>query len=279
MLAHDVTSRSGTQEAALMFVQRRLCSAILACAITITLAAGPGLAVQAQTGGPCDDLASQIDATNGDLEQLENESLPLLMQAQQLAAIAPADTQVVAAEGLSPLLTPETAGLYGAAAAAVGARIDAWRSANDSAAADAYWRDLAGNASDWYSGLVSITAPIQAFVPSLSGLTSTLLDLQLLATRAQADLALVDSLSQSLQQCQDANPPAPPPPPPSAGGGDDQALCSVGGQPGFSNSQCFGLELDAATAVWAACLDAYFAAEREAFRTGGDLPANTCDGR
>ncbi|HEY0584309.1 MAG TPA: hypothetical protein VGE94_19145, partial [Chloroflexota bacterium] len=69
-----------------------------------------------------------------------------------------------------------------------------------------------------------------------------------------------------------------PPPPPSAGGGDGQALCSVGGQAGFSNSQCFGLELDAATAVWAACLDAYFAAEREAFRTGGDLPANTCDG-
>jgi hypothetical protein len=54
-------------------------------------------------------------------------------------------------------------------------------------------------------------------------------------------------------------------------------LCDVGGQSGASRSDCFSLETDAAYKVWAACTEQYFAAEQEAFRTGGDLPTNTCD--
>jgi hypothetical protein len=241
-------------------------------AAQLVTAAAP--AAHAQSGSPCDDLRQQIDAINQDLDQLKNDSLPLLFEAQQLAAVAPSETQVIASEGVSPLLTPETAGLYGAAAATVGAEVGSWQAVNGTAASAAYVRDLAITAFNWYSTFIGLTAPVQGFVPSLSGLASTLANLQLLGTKAQADLGQRDAFSQALQDCT-ARGGGP------AGGGDPAvggAVCSVGGQDGFSNSQCFGLALDAATAVWTACTEAYFAAEREVFRTGGDLPINTCDG-
>jgi hypothetical protein len=102
-------------------------------------------------------------------------------------------------------------------------------------------------------------------------LQTALTQLDGVAANVLADGAILDSLSSQLQDCQQANPP---PPPPASG---DGGLCQVGDATGASNSECFTLELDAALAVWTTCTEAYFAAEDEVFRTGGDLPINTCD--
>ena len=87
-----------------------------------------------------------------------------------------------------------------------------------------------------------------------------------------ADGAILDSLSAQLQDCQRQNPP-----PPEPGQGGSGGVCQVGEATGASNSECFTLELDAALAIWTTCTEAYFAAEDEVYRTGGDLPINTCD--
>ncbi|GAC1323096.1 MAG: hypothetical protein NVSMB2_20630 [Chloroflexota bacterium] len=255
--------------------------ALVAIWLMVSSAVAPvGLARQS---GACDDLSAQIDTTRNDLDHLKNQSLPLLAQAQQLAAIAPGDTAQMAVAGVSPILTPETAGTYAVMAALIGARVGVWQSAHQDAPGQAYWANLGSNAFDWYTTFVATTAPAQPFVPTLAALNAVLSDLQQLGAEAQADDGLLGSLEHALNDCEASDDPQPmpsPPPATSGGGGNGiaEALCSVGGTTGHSNTDCFGLEMDAALAVWTACTEAYFAAESEAFRTGGDAPANNCDG-
>ena len=229
---------------------------------------------QDQSGGSCDDLAQQIAAEARDLDQLQADALPWLISAGQFGALAPSDLSVAALQGL-PGLTPGLAQSSGAIAAELGALIDAWRSSHATSASASYWHELSDSLGAWDSRF-SPLIPFQGSVASLVGLSTALGQLDQLAARAQADLALEDSLNSALQDCQ-----AQTPPPDTAGnpaGGDTgQVLCEVGGQAGHSNSECFRLELDAAFATWEACTEAYFAAERQAFQTGGDPPTNTCD--
>ena len=236
----------------------------------------PAGLVHAQADTGCDQLAQQLDSTNQDLDQLKDTSTAWLQQAAQAGAVAAAEMIAAAQQGL-PGLDPHSAASFGAIAAQVGAAIDSWRLGNSGADAASYWRDLSNALSTWHTLFAPLT-PFQAGVASLTSLSTALGELDQLAARAAGDLALSDSLNTALQDCQSSD---------TSGGsasiGSDsadgpQALCSVGGTPGYSNSQCFSLELNAAYAVWQACTEAYFAAEDAAFANGGDLPVNNCDG-
>jgi hypothetical protein len=248
---------------------------LLSAAMVTALMLGPRMSVAAQDQSACDDLSQQIANANSDLDQLQADAQPWLMSVSQFAAVAPNDLALAGAQGNVPGLGPDLAGSYGAIAAQLGAQVNAWRVANEGRSSDGYWRDLAANSRGW-DGTFAVVLPVQPFVPSLGGMSASLQELDQLAAKAAGDLGLSDSLSNSLQQCEASNPP--PSGPMGGAPGDPSALCAVGGQSGYSNSECFRLQLDAAYGVWAACTEAYFAAEREAFRTGGDPPANTCDG-
>jgi hypothetical protein len=248
---------------------------LLAAGMVTALVLGPHVSVAAQNQGACDDLSQQIANAHSDLDQLQADAQPWLMSVSQFAAVAPSDLAVAGVQGNVPGLNADLAGTYGSIAAQVGARADGWRLANEGSPSDGYWRDLAGNVRGW-DGSFAVLLPVQPFVPSLGGMYASLQELDQLSAKAMADLGLSDSLAKSLQQCESSNNPSSGP-----NGGtpaDPGALCAVGGQSGYSSSECFRLQLDAAFAVWEACTEAYFAAERETFRTGGDPPANTCDG-
>ena len=251
----------------------RLLAAVL---LVAPLATRPVGLVHAQADAGCDQIAQQLASTNQDLDQLEDAAAPWLQQAAQAGSVATTDMIAAAQQGL-PGLDPGTAASFGAIAAQVGAAIDTWRLGNSGADSAGYWRDLSNALSTWHTLFAPLT-PFQAGVASLTNLSTALGELDQLAARAAGDLALSDSLNTALQDCQssDTSGGSPSTTPDSADG--PPALCSVGGTPGYSNSQCFGLELDAAYAVWQACTEAYFAAEDAAFANGGDLPVNTCDG-
>jgi hypothetical protein len=258
-------------------------SGLARCALglVLVLATLPGATVAlAQDAPDCDDLSAQIDSADADLNQLRLDATPWLVDASQLSALVTSDLLVGAQHGADGL-TPENAVSFGAIALQIGVAIDGWRSGHQNASTDGYWRDLATALSAW-EGLFGGLLPVQANAPSAVGMSAAFSQLDSLAARAQGDLGLVDSLGKALQACQGqasgGSPTPVPAPSPDAGtaaGGD--GLCSVSGQTGFSNSDCFRLELDAAYAEWSACLDDYFAAERAAFVDGGDLPTNTCD--
>lgn len=235
----------------------------------------PAAVARAQDTGDCEALTQQIDSTNDELDQLKDDAAPWLVQAGQFGAIAPADMLVAAQQGL-PGLDTGTAASFGAIAAQLGAAIDGWRLANGAADSPSYWRDLANALSTWHTLFAPLT-PFQAGAPSLTGLSTALGELDQLAASALGDLGLSESLNDALRQCQSAAGSSTSPSTPEMDG-NPQALCSVGGTAGYSNSECFRLELDAAYATWEACTEAYFAAERAAFAGGGDPPANTCDG-
>jgi hypothetical protein len=250
----------------------RLLAAVL---LVAPLALQPTGVVHAQADASCDQISQQLDSTNQDLDQLKDASAPWLQQAAQFGSVATAELLAAAQQGL-PGLDPGTAAGFGAIAAQVGAAIDTWRLGNSGADSAGYWRDLSNALSTWHTLFAPLT-PFQTGVASLAGLSTALGELDQLAARATGDLALSDSLNAALQDCQSSET--------SDGSGSmpdaadaPQALCSVGGTQGYSNSQCFSLELDAAYAVWQACTEAYFAAEDAAFANGGDLPANNCDG-
>jgi hypothetical protein len=234
----------------------------------------PATVSRAQDSGACGDLSQQIASTGKDLDQLQQDALPWLVQAGQFGPVAVGDLLLAAEQG-QPGLTPGLAASYGATAAQVGAAIDGWRSANDGSPSDQYWRDLANMLSTWET-LFSTLAPVQDVVPSLVGMSTAFSQLDQLSAQAQGDLALQDALSSQLQDCQAAN--MPPMPEPPTAGDNGGATCDVDGKTGASNSECYTLELDAAFAVWEACTEDYFAAERAAFQNGSDLPINTCDG-
>jgi hypothetical protein len=230
----------------------------------------------AQDQATCDDLAKQIASEQQRLDQAKLDALPWLAQAEQFAAVAPGELAVAAAQGSVPGLTPGLAETYGGLIAQVGAQISVWRSANDTTAATDYLRDLISQVQMW-EGQLGVLAPFWGYLSSLVGLNTSLSQLDQVLANAQADLAISDDLQAQLDACQAAAAPAPTPMPQPDEGGDSGALCTVGGQTGASRSDCFSLEMDAAYKVWAACTEQYFAAEQEAFRTGGDLPINTCD--
>jgi hypothetical protein len=262
-------------------VHKRPLRALLALA-SLVLALSPSVRTHAQTGASCDDLSQQIAATDQHLNELKLAALPWLVQAGQFGAAALGDLAVAASSGAVPGLTPGLAESDGAIAGMLGAQIDGWRTNNDSALSNAYLRDLAQQTSIWDLTLASL-APVKGSVGSLIGLDTALMQLDQVAAAAQGDLAIRDGLSAQMADCPTAASPtpagagpAPEPTEPEASG--SSALCEVGGQLGNSNSECFRLEYDAAFGVWEACTEAYFAAEDDAFRTGGDPPTNTCDG-
>jgi hypothetical protein len=244
--------------------------------------------------GACDDLAQQVGATQQQLDQAKQDVQPWLMQAIQYSNIAPSELAAAAAQGGIPGLTPDLAATYGALIAQVGAQISTWASSNGNTDSASYLRDLISQVQQW-EGTLGTLAPVQGSVASLVGLSAVFGQLDQLLAGDQATLAILDSLSAQLQACQagQSGAPGPTPPPgdpagqagptpepaPAEGGdaGDGGALCSVGGKTGASRSDCFTLENDAAYQVWAACTEQYFAAVQDAFRTGGDVPANTCD--
>jgi hypothetical protein len=228
----------------------------------------PALIVRAQDEGNCDDLASQLQSTNDELDQLQQQSGAWLAQASQFAAVVPSDLLVAAQNG-APDLSPEVAATLGATALQLGANIDAWRVGSH----DAYWDGLANNLGAW-EGIYASLVPFMAYSGGLAGLGSALTELDQLVAREEGDAAQRDSLSSALADCQAHSAPSP-----EAGGGPapDGALCDYGGKTGVSNSDCFSLAMDAAYSVWEACTLAYFDAERQASIDGGDPPANTCD--
>jgi hypothetical protein len=234
---------------------------------TVLLALAP-LPARAQDvpSGPCDDLASQVDATSRQLDQEQQNAQPWLIQAGRAAPIVLGELTAVALRG-APDLTPDLAGSLGAIAAQVGAQIDGWRNSGGSI------RDLPAQLNGWEITLVSLV-PFVNDSANLIILNTALMQLDQVAANVIADGAILDDLNSQLQDCQRQNPP---PPPPTTSDGSSGSTCMVGDATGASNSECFTLELDAALAVWTACTNDYFAAEREAFRTGGDLPINACD--
>lgn len=231
----------------------------------------------------CDDLNQQVASAQQQVDQDRADADELLQQVAPLAAIAPAQLLEAASQGNLPGVTPDVAASFGAIVNQIGAQVTAWEIAHGSLASTDYLRDLLNQLAGWEGQFAALT-PVQAYVPSLVQFGALLSLLEQNVGSAQGDLAMLDDLNATLQQCQ-ANAAAPAPTaqpaggPPEGGPPADQggALCSVGGTQGTSASQCFQLENDAAFAVWEACTEQYFAAEQEAFRTGGDLPVNTCD--
>jgi hypothetical protein len=241
----------------------------LLLALGLLLATAPAVGARQQSAADCQDLTDQIGEANQQLDQLKQDAFGWLVQSGQYAQSVPLELAGAAQQGGLPFLTPELAASDGGLAALVAAQIDAWREANDQVPSGDYLRDLGGQLVNWRSTL-AILAPVQAASPSLTLLDTAFSQLDQVVAGATADQALIDGLNSQLQDCNAQ-----------AQAGSDApqgALCNVEGKAGYSSSDCFSLENDAAYAVWAACTEAYFEAEREAFRTGGDLPVNTCDG-
>ena len=247
---------------------------LAALLLALSQAVLPATPLHAQSSSDCDSLSSQIESTHQDLDQLKNDSLGWLSQLGQFGAIAPSDLTVAAANDTLPGLDPATAGTFGALAATIGAEADVWRSFNMGTDSGQYWQALASPLSRW-DGLFATLLPFQG-LPSLTGLWAALNELDQMAGKAGADQGLIDSLQQALDQCQASQDASPPPSMP-AGPADQQALCSVGGTAGYSNSDCFRMELDVAFAEWKACTEAHFEAVRQAFAGNGDFPPDTCD--
>lgn len=235
-------------------------------------------AATARAQSNCDDLAQQVASQQSELANDQADAQSLLNQVGPLTAAAPAELLAAASQGALPGITPDTAASFGATVVQIGVEIAAWQSQHSQGDATTYLGDLLSQLGTW-EGQYGTLAPVQALVPSLVQLSAVFAQLDQAAGKAQGDLALLDSFNQQLQDCQSGGGPAPEPtPPPDEAPPDDgSALCSVGGATGASASQCFTLESDAAYAVWEACTEQYFAAVSEAFRTGGDVPANTCD--
>ena len=240
----------------------------------------PASAARAQSG--CDDVAAQVQSQQQQVDQDRAEAQQSLSQIAPLVAVAPAELLSLAAQGALPGITPDVAGTFGGIVAQIGAQVAGWQAANQQTASDAYLRDLLNQLAGWESQFAAV-GPAQAGVPSLVQLSSVFAQLDQTVGQAQGDVALLDSFNQQLADCQAGASATPEPtPPPAADEGSPSAdqgggLCTVGGATGASRSECFQLENDAAFAVWQACTEAYFAAEDEAFRTGGDPPVNTCD--
>lgn len=100
-------------------MQRVTWSVALAMWVGLSLMVAP--VPLARQSGACDDVRDQIDATQNDLDQLQNDSTPLLAQTQQLVAVVPGDAFQAAVAGTSPILTPQTAGTYAAPSRHAGA--------------------------------------------------------------------------------------------------------------------------------------------------------------
>jgi hypothetical protein len=252
-------------------------------ASVLLLAHGALLPPAARAQSSCDDLAQQVQSAQQQVDQDRADAQQILQQIAPLVATAPAELLALASQGALPGVSPDAAASFGAIVTQIGAQIATWQAGNEQTASDAYLRDLLTQLAGWEGQYAGLT-PVQPVVPSLVQLSNVFSQLDQTVGQAQADLAILDSLSGALQDCQAGasatREPAPDatPPPEEASPGDSGPLCSVGGVSGNSRSDCFQLENDAAFAVWQACTEAYFAAEDEAFRTGGDPPVNTCDG-
>jgi hypothetical protein len=249
----------------------KLRSAWARALVCVVLASEIGLAPAAtRAQNNCDDEAAQVAAQQQQVADEQAQAESLLDQVTPLAASAPAELLAAAGLATLPGVTPETAASFGAIVAQIGAQIGTWQAANTQTGSAAYLQDLSGQLQTWETQYAGV-APVQAAVPSLVQISSIFSQLEQTVGQVQGDLALLDNFQQQLQKCENDNGSD------QAGSGDAGALCSVNGATGNSASECFTLETDAAYAVWEACTEQYFAAEDDAFRTGGDLPANTCD--
>ena len=156
----------------------------------------------------CADLAGQVAAQEQALDDLRNEALPSLQQANLSAAGVLGDLVAVAAQGDVALLTPEIAATDGALAAQIGAEMAQTASGADSQESASFARDLPNRVLDWQARLATLQ-PVATYSANLTALFSAVQSLSQVSAQAQAAVALRDSLSQALAACQSANPQMP----------------------------------------------------------------------